>query len=1215
MSKDLFGKESRGVSKNISASNSKDKKDLQPLLPNFLNPEKLPNFSNNFPNFGKKSEDHDEKSLNNETKTLTSYDVLSSINNNPIDSINNSASINNSINSIKSNSINKNVQIDDDDFDADDFVETITTTHINKPKSTLFEKFCQDPSVPNQLIDDGRFWLESVCGEKIHHLILNGRWIYINRKKKAGYKGILTTTANGIPLLKLQYNDFSNGGFKDYFDSSKALKAIYQDWKIYNAPAKSNKSNANNKNSSTHKQQFQKSNREAYLKSLAALRDTRIAQQAFDDAKEAAAKKTSLEKNHKLWASLASTGESKYLMRKALAVIQTEVNDFMRYGDGFIMARITNLAGEVKGYQFVPDEGRKKFAYGLEKTGNLIVLGKLAKKPKLIYVVEGLATGLSVRLARPDVPVVCALDVYNILPVVKQLRALGSPRKCKIIILADNDQWKAQEINPKTNKPIGNPGLTIAHKVALKYRCLVASPKFDGLDVSAKPTDFNDLHQIAGVSEVKRQLKLATRANPNLSFAKAYEAEVDRINHLFTGHKLITVNDRYLGSYVDDDGNNKQLIEAIQQHAVTLLRSGMGSGKTEVVRDLTKVENTLTSAYISPRISLCGNAAARLDSEFYLDYKQGITSREELQTVDHLAIVVNSLPMLISQDGVLRHFDIIILDEIEQLLRHLLTKINNKKLVLECFYSLIRRAKYVIVADAHLSNITIDFLSELRPHEKFLGIVNHYQVGKGKEVILYQEAGNVEIAALCELFRGGKVYIAFNCKKRAKAFYELVKAFYKDNPELNQLNILYISSDTNGETNVREFFSNPNQEAFKYDLVISTPALSSGVSIDVEHFSFVGGIFSHTINTPEDCQQALARVRNANVWHVHISDVKQSLPTDEETIASKWNISHPFDQYHLMSRLGVDDSYGFNDPIYEKLCLNVEKNRAFLVNDFLSNFIKELSIAGFEIKYKDNNEIADFAATYFTVTGKKLEKKRYVKDLLEAKDINAIEAQTIAQKGSVTLAEKCSKDKYDIKLAYRLDDQVDDKDLEFFIEKDERGELRKRIGRLEVAMSSNEQLLRRYEQQELAGINLVPDMRLFWTERLLFSKLLVTLGIDDKSLQSIGLVYDKEYVRESRFITWVEENRKELSGIVYVPKSEQLLNDPLRFVSRLLKMLGLKQKRTGRASKGNYVIDTNQLAFIRNIVAKRSLASLVCDDGVDIADNGIDELKAEIFVD
>jgi len=773
-----------------------------------------------------------------------------------------------------------------------EFVNKIVSTPANKPKSTLFEKFCQDPSVPNQLIDDGRVWLESVSGERIDHLILNGRWIYINKKQKAGYKGTITTTIDGKPLLKLQYHDFSNGGFKDYFDSSKALGAIYDDWKIYNAPAKSNKNNANSNNSSnntnsTSKQQSQERvNRQAYLKSLAALRETRIAKQAFDDAKEAAAKKASLEKHHKIWASLPSTGNSNYLIRKALAVIQTEANDFIRYGDGFLMARITNLAGEVKGYQFVPDEGCKKFGYGLEKTGNLIVLGKLAKKPKLIYVVEGLATGLSARLARPDVPVVCALDVYNILPVVRQLRALGSPRKCKIIILADNDQWKASEINPNTGKPIGNNGLLIAHKVALKYRCLVASPCFDGLDISGKPTDFNDLHQIAGVNEVKRQLKRATRANPNLSFAKAYEAETERLNHLFGSHKLITLNDRYLGSYIDSDGNNKSLVEVIQQHSVTLLRSGMGSGKTEVVRDFTEVESKLTSAYISPRVSLCGNAAARLDSAFYLDYKQGITSKEELQTVDHLAIVVNSLPMLISQDGVLRHFDIIILDEIEQLFRHLLTKINNKKLVLECFYSLIRRAKYVIAADAHLGNTTLDFLQELRPHEKFLGVLNHYQVGKGKEVILYQQAGNVEIAVLCELFRGGKVYLAFNCKKRAKAFYELVKEFYDDNPQINnKLKALYISSDTNGEANVREFFSNPNQEAYKYNLVISTPALSSGVSIDIEHFTFVGGIFSHTVNTSQDCQQALARVRNATTWHVHISDTKQSLPTDEETIS------------------------------------------------------------------------------------------------------------------------------------------------------------------------------------------------------------------------------------------------------------------------------------------------------------------------------------------
>jgi hypothetical protein len=263
------------------------------------------------------------------------------------------------------------------------------------------------------------------------------------------------------------------------------------------------------------------------------------------------------------------------------------------------------------------------------------------------------------------------------------------------------------------------------------------------------------------------------------------------------------------------------------------------------------------------------------------------------------------------------------------------------------------------------------------------------------------------------------------------------------------------------------------------------------------------------------------------------------------------------------------------------------------MNDFLSNFVKELAIAGFRVKYKINDDIQDFAASYITNTGKKLELKRYIKDLVEARNINALEAQAIAQKGSVSLEEKHSKDKYDIKSAYRLDNNVDDKDLTFFIEKDERGELRKKINRLEVAMSNDSQVLKRYQQQESIGINLTPDMRLFWSERLLFTKLLNTLGIDGKSLQYNGLVYSKEYIRETDFISWIEENRKELSGIICIPMSEQLEKDPLRFISKLLKLIGLKQIRTGRASKGTYIICTQQLTFIRQIIAKRAMTSLI----------------------
>jgi len=602
MSKDLFGKESSGVSKNISASNPKDKKDLQPLLPNFLNPEKFSIPSQNFPLSDEKSVDPCDKSANNHTKNYTSYDVLGIINNNPIDSINNSASINNSI-----NSINKNVQInlEDDDFDADDFVESLslTSTSANKPKSDLYKKFCQDPCTQGELVDAGKIWLESVCGESIPYLILDGRWHYTNRKRKAGYKGILTTTANGSPLLKLQYHEFSHGGFREYFKSNESLRDIYYTWKIYNAPA----SHSNNKNNTNSKLKQQPLTRQTYLESIKALQASKVAQQAIKDAKEAAAKEASLAKEHKLWESLSTTGKSKYLVNKALGCVQGQSINAIRYGDGFIMVQIIDIFGKVKGYQTIFDDSEKKFSYGLKKTGNFILLNSISKskvneanqtnnapnanevdetnkvdeanevpnanevdnsntqqtsqalfigskanksksktnrKPINIYVVEGLATGLSVKVAKEgstnDYLVVCALDVGNILPVVAQLRkCFPSTKKHKIFIVGDNDQWKQDQINPSSGLPIGNVGLIAANKTALKYRCFVITPNFDGIDISTNPTDVNDLHQLTNIDEVKRQLKLVSQANPKYACWRQREQYLERVRALFYKHTLI----------------------------------------------------------------------------------------------------------------------------------------------------------------------------------------------------------------------------------------------------------------------------------------------------------------------------------------------------------------------------------------------------------------------------------------------------------------------------------------------------------------------------------------------------------------------------------------------------------------------------------------------------------------------------------------------------
>jgi hypothetical protein len=77
-----------------------------------------------------------------------------------------------------------------------------------------------------------------------------------------------------------------------------------------------------------------------------------------------------------------------------------------------------------------------------------------------------------------------------------------------------------------------------------------------------------------------------------------------------------------------------------------------------------------------------------------------------------------------------------------------------------------------------------------------------------------------------------------------------------------ELNILLINSETSSGTDEANFIRDPNTYAHLYDVVIATPSLTTGVSIEVAHFDKVYGIFYGTAYDDADAAQALARVRS-----------------------------------------------------------------------------------------------------------------------------------------------------------------------------------------------------------------------------------------------------------------------------------------------------------------------------------------------------------------
>lgn len=200
-----------------------------------------------------------------------------------------------------------------------------------------------------------------------------------------------------------------------------------------------------------------------------------------------------------LWRHGSQSGRSAYLERKGVS------GEACRYmPDGSILIPMIRYdkprAESLQGVQRVWPNGRKIFTKDCAKAGCAVRLGDVdgCDSAQIIMLTEGFATGCTVRMATGhDYPVFVAMDAYNLGLVVDIVRARYPDRT--MLICADDD-WLT------TEPP--NPGRNFAKACAKRVPgCHYVYPIFP-LDLvrSDKHTDFNDLHAVAGLDAVKRQV-------------------------------------------------------------------------------------------------------------------------------------------------------------------------------------------------------------------------------------------------------------------------------------------------------------------------------------------------------------------------------------------------------------------------------------------------------------------------------------------------------------------------------------------------------------------------------------------------------------------------------------------------------------------------------------------------------------------------------------
>lgn len=212
---------------------------------------------------------------------------------------------------------------------------------------------------------------------------------------------------------------------------------------------------------------------------------------AIEQEKERKKKhKQSAENARSEWREALSDGNSDYLTNKQIKPHS------IKFSNDCIIIPVTSIDNQIVGLQRIFNNGEKRFLTGTPTKGNFHLIGNSPIDGDKILFSESYSTSSSIHEAT-GLTVINCFSANNLLPVIQSWREKYP--FSHFVICADNDQFKET-----------NTGIEAAKNVIANVRCCsMVYPIFDGLNIESKPTDFNDLHCLAGLDAVKNTIETA----------------------------------------------------------------------------------------------------------------------------------------------------------------------------------------------------------------------------------------------------------------------------------------------------------------------------------------------------------------------------------------------------------------------------------------------------------------------------------------------------------------------------------------------------------------------------------------------------------------------------------------------------------------------------------------------------------------------------------
>jgi hypothetical protein len=681
----------------------------------------------------------------------------------------------------------------------------------------------------------------------------------------------------------------------------------------------------------------------------------------------------------------------------------------------------------------------------------------------------------------------------------------------------------------------------------------------------------------------------------------------------------LTVNRPYLGKI------------AFPTSGLVGVKSAKGTGKTTALQSIVQQAKSRNQPVllITHRIILGRFLCEKIGIQWGIDHAAWSIEADEipikcpLPITPSLGLCVDSIWKLKPEDW---QGAILILDEVEQSLWHLLNSNTCKQKrvkILRIFQQLISTVLttggLIIAQDADLSDVSLEYLQTLAGIKLTPWVVvNEWKPEKGWDTTFYDSPNPTPLIHQLELdlIAGRKCYVTtdsragrYSCETIERYLKERLQKLRKEFPET--LVVSSHTTNTPGHAAV-DFIAAINQKITDYDTVFVTPSLGTGISIDVQHFDRVYGIFQGVIPDSE-ARQALARVRDnvpRVVWCAKRGIGLIGSGSTNYRLLSHWYQENQKENLALLSplhKIDVDLPLVY-DPIHLRTWakLSARVNASIRLyrqsmqdglitdghqiqmrsNEVQNNILRDLRLAFFATEPSDLEnrkrlivEIVKVQKDWAQSLQKSKEIKRKIKEIKQqnqlsaansvatAKNIDYVEYEQLLTKHSLSNAERYQVDKYILKQRYGI---VVTPQLKLQDEKGYYGQLL-----IHYYLTHESEYFHVKDQQEWS-------QQLLWGEGQVFLPDLRTYTLKVEAMRALGMLQILETARVFKEndpdLIWLKnvagqssKHIKRALGIDLVRGKESVSG--IKLLSRLLGLLGLKLQQIN----DGYTIDLETL--------------------------------------